>query len=137
MEDKLLRVGTTYLPVQNVEQSTKWYVENLGADLSYQDEKKSIINLANQSFFLVKAKENATSNFIDTDDIERFSTTFEVNGLQALENLHKDFVSRGIKVGDIEDRGHSGRNFVFTDPDGNTFDVWSELSPSFRERFQI
>ena len=40
-------------------------------------------------------------------------------------------------LGDIEDRGHSGRNFVFMDLDGNKFDVWSELSPSFKKMFEM
>lgn len=51
MSNKLVRVGTTYIPVTNVDISAKWYVKNLGAVLSYQDEEKVILNLADQSFF--------------------------------------------------------------------------------------
>ncbi|WP_449537672.1 VOC family protein [Ferdinandcohnia sp. Marseille-Q9671] len=134
MTNKLLRVGTTYLPVSNVKRSASWYEENLGAILTYIDDDKAILNFADQSFFLVQAKEGQTSNFIDAKGNERFSLTFEVDGLQALEMLHKDFSERKIEVGDIEDRGHAGRNFVFSDPDGNKFDVWSELSPQFKKR---
>ncbi|MGE8206798.1 VOC family protein [Heyndrickxia sp. NPDC080065] len=137
MSVKLLRVGTTYIPVNNVEQSAEWYLRNLGADLSYKDEDKAIINFANQSFFLVKANEKETSNFYDVAGNERFSITFEVNGLEALKALHNDFIERNVKVGEIENRGHSGRNFVFWDINGNKFDVWSELSPLFKEKFNI
>ncbi|PDZ72095.1 glyoxalase, partial [Bacillus pseudomycoides] len=42
-----------------------------------------------------------------------------------------------IKVGEIENRGHTGKNFVFYDLDGNKFDVWSELSSIFREKYLI
>ncbi len=42
---------------------------------------KQFLNLANQSIFLVKSKENQNSNFIDIYGEERFSLTFEVNGL--------------------------------------------------------
>ena len=59
----------------------------------------------------------------------------EVNGLQALEAIHRDFSDKQIRVGAIENRGHSGRNFVFFDIDGNKFDVWSELSPIFKEKY--
>lgn len=131
MNNKLIRVGTTYIPVTNVDISAKWYVNNLGAVLSYQDEEKVILNLANQSFFLVKAEENQSSNFIDINGNERFSMTFEVNGLNTLEELHSFFMGREMQVGNIENRGHAGRNFVFADLDGNKFDVWSELSPNF------
>ncbi|MFD1609102.1 VOC family protein [Oceanobacillus luteolus] len=135
MDEKLLRIGTTYIPVNNIERSTEWYKNKLGAEVSYQDEDKGIINLANQSIFLVKSDEHQSSNFIDIYGEERFSITFEVDGLDALKTIHKDFIDKGVKVGEIENRGHSGRNFVFYDIDGNKFDVWSKLSPSFKERF--
>lgn len=51
--------------------------------------------------------------------------------MAALESLHQEFTLMKMRVGEIEDRGHSGRNFVFKDIDGNQFDVWSELSPAF------
>ncbi|WP_404448652.1 VOC family protein [Sutcliffiella horikoshii] len=135
MTEKLWRVGTTYIPVADVKASAEWYTSNLGAELNYQDQDKAIINLAEQSLFLVKAKEGQTSNFIDTNGQVRFSLTFEVDGLSALERMHHDFVKQGIKVGEIENRGHKGRNFVFEDLDGNKFDVWSELSMKFKERY--
>lgn len=137
MNKKLLRGGTTYIPVSNVELSSEWYVNKLGAELSYKDEDKAILNFANQSFFLVKSKENQSSNFYDIYGVERFSITFEVNGLNALEAIHRDFIDKQIRIGAIENRGHSGRNFVFFDLDGNKFDVWSELSPIFKEKYLI
>ncbi|MCS0791761.1 VOC family protein [Cytobacillus firmus] len=137
MVEKLLRVGTTYIPVTNVDLSSDWYVNKLGAELSYKDQDKAILNIANQSIFLVKSKENQSSNFFDIHGNERFSLTFEVNGLNALEAIHQDFRQNGIKVGEIENRGHTGRNFVFYDLDGNKFDVWSELSPIFKEKYLI
>lgn len=134
---KLMRVGTTYIPVTNVELSSEWYINKLGAELSYKDEEKAILNFANQSFFLVKSQGNQNSNFIDIHGNERFSLTFEVNGLNTLQELHREFKEREIRVGEIEDRGHTGNNFVFYDLDRNKFDVWSELSPVFKEKFQI
>lgn len=60
--------------------------------------------------------------------------TFEVDGLAALIQLQNEFKDIGMNVGEIEDRGHTGRNFVFYDLDGNMFDVWSELSPEFKPK---
>ncbi|USK42255.1 VOC family protein [Cytobacillus oceanisediminis] len=137
MVEKLLRVGTTYIPVTNVDLSSDWYVNKLGAELSYKDQDKAILNFANQSIFLVKSNENQSLNFFDIYGNERFSLTFEVNGLNALESIHKDFRQNEIRVGEIENRGHTGRNFVFYDLDGNKFDVWSELSPVFKEKYLI
>ncbi|EFV74101.1 VOC family protein [Cytobacillus sp. FSL W8-0315] len=137
MVEKLLRVGTTYIPVTNVDLSSDWYVNKLGAELSYKDQDKAILNFANQSIFLVKSNENQSLNFFDIYGNERFSLTFEVNGLNALESIHKDFRQNEIRVGEIENRGHTGRNFVFYDLDGNKFDVWSELSPIFKEKYLI
>lgn len=135
LKEKLIRIGTTYIPVTNVGLSSEWYVNKLGAELSYQDEDKAIINLANQSIFLVKSNADQSSNFIDSYGAEHFSLTFEVNGLEALQTIHRDFISKDVKVGEIENRGHSGRNFIFCDIDGNKFDVWSELSSIFKKHF--
>ena len=132
MNGKLVRVGTTYIPVANATISSEWYVNKLGAELSHLDEDKAILNFANQSIFLVKSKENQSSNFYDSYGKEHFSITFEVNGLHELKKIHEEFTENEIKVGEIENRGHAGRNFVFYDLDGNKFDVWSELSPIFR-----
>ena len=137
MGEKLFRVGTTYIPVTNVDLSSDWYVNKLGAELGHKDQDKAILNFANQSIFLVKSNENQSSNFFDIYGNERFSLTFEVNGLNALKAIHRDFKENEIRVGEIEDRGHSGRNFVFYDLDGNKFDVWSELSPIFKEKYLI
>jgi predicted enzyme related to lactoylglutathione lyase len=135
MNEKLIRVGTTYIPVSNVERAAVWYEVELGAVVNYKDEEKAILDLANQSLFLVKAEKGQTANFLDCQGKVRFSMTFEVDGLDALHSLHKDFIDRGLVVGEIENRGHAGQNFVFRDPDGNRFDVWSELSPLFKEKF--
>ncbi|MHC2833815.1 VOC family protein [Bacillus sp. F9_6S_D1_P_5] len=137
MKNKLLRVGTIYIPVINVELSSEWYVNKLDAELSYKDKDKAILNFANQSFFLVKSQINQSLNFYDFCGEERFSLTFEVNGLNTLESIHNDFIKKEIKVGEIENRGHTGKNFVFYDLDGNKFDIWSELSPIFKEKYLI
>jgi len=136
MSETLIRIGTTYIPVSNVELSCEWYVSKLGAECSYRDSDKAILNFANQSFFLVRSMNNQNSNFIDCYGKEHFSLTFEVDGVSALETIHKNFRDQGIKVGELENRGHAGRNFVFYDLDGNKFDVWSELSPTFKEKYK-
>lgn len=132
MNKKLIRVGTTYIPVSNPRRSAQWYIEKLGAELNYEDEDKAILQLANHSVFLVKAQEGQFANFIDVHGKERFSLTFEIDGMAALKSLHQEFTLKKMRVGEIEDRGHAGRNFVFKDIDGNQFDVWSELSPAFK-----
>ncbi|EQB34937.1 hypothetical protein GCM10007111_35550 [Virgibacillus kapii] len=37
MNNRLLRAGTTYLPIKELELSITWYVHYLGAVLTYQD----------------------------------------------------------------------------------------------------
>ncbi|WP_409298901.1 VOC family protein [Peribacillus sp. SCS-26] len=133
MSGELIRIGTIYIPVLDVEKSSSWYVEQLGAELSYKDEDKAILNFAGHSVFLVESQEGQSSNFYDSHGEERFSLTFEVDGLHALKAIHSGFMDKKIRVGEIEDRGHAGKNFVFFDLDGNKFDVWSELSPQYKE----
>ncbi|MFE1243449.1 VOC family protein [Fictibacillus sp. NPDC058756] len=137
MKEKLQRVGTTYIPVTDIINSKDWYVNKLGAELSYLDEDKAILNLADQSIFLVRSHQGQTSNFKDFNGGVRFSLTFEVNGIEALETMHREFIKQEINVGKIENRGHAGRNFVFQDPNGNLFDIWSELSPKYKKLHMI
>ncbi|WP_406944354.1 VOC family protein [Halobacillus sp. SY10] len=132
MNHSLIRVGTIYLPVQEVDKSAVWYEEKLGADINYQDNQKAIVDLAGISIFLVKSSPEQTSNFLDEDGSERFAITFEVDGKEALRALHKKLKDKGVEVGEIENRGHPGLNFVFEDVNGNRLDVWSELSPAYR-----
>ena len=134
MNNQLIRVGTIYIPVKDPATSSEWYKEKLRAKLNYLDDDKAILNMADISLFLVKAVEQ-NSNFVDVNGTEQFILTYEVDGLEALASIHADFRGRGIEVGEIENRGHAGRNFVFYDLDGNKFDVWSELSREFKMRF--
>ncbi|AJD92872.1 glyoxalase [Jeotgalibacillus malaysiensis] len=135
MKNQLMRVGTVYLPVSDPGTSAIWYQEKLGAVTNYSDDEKVILDLADQSFFLVKAEQDQSANFVDHRGNERFSLTFEVDGEAVLQDLHYRLKGLGVQTGEIEDRGHAGRNFVFSDPDGNLFDVWSELSPAYKERW--
>ncbi|MEN2767578.1 VOC family protein [Ornithinibacillus xuwenensis] len=137
MNNYIKRVGTTYLPVKNPAASSEWYQTILGAIENYRDENKAILDLANQSFFLVKAKDGEKIGFIDNEGKTHFNFTFEVNGYEQLEAFNTFLKNQHVQVGEIEDRGHSGNNFVFYDLDGNLFDVWSELSPTFKEAYGI
>jgi catechol 2,3-dioxygenase-like lactoylglutathione lyase family enzyme len=134
MNTMLQRVGTIYLPVQNPELSSKWYQDMLGAVENYRDDDKAILAFANQSFFLVKARLGEKAAFQDEKGYEWFMMTFEVDGNEQLTELHSTLKEKGVTVGNIEDRGHRGNNFVFYDVDGNKFDVWSELSTLFKEQ---
>lgn len=139
MSSKLMRVGTIYLPVTNPKLSAEWFCTNLGAELSYMDEANNhaIINLAHQSFSLIQSEKGILANFITINDGLMFPFSFEVNGIDALKQLHQELQEKGVSVGKIEDREHPGRNFIITDPDGNKYDVWSELSVDFKEKYNI
>jgi catechol 2,3-dioxygenase-like lactoylglutathione lyase family enzyme len=134
-----MRVGTIYLPVSNPKLSAEWFCTKLGAELSYLDEgnNHTIINLAYQSFILIRSEKGILANFKTINDGVMFPFTFEVNGEDELKELHKELQDKNVLVGEIEDRGHQGRNFIITDPDGNNYDVWSELSNEFKKKYNI
>ncbi|MFC0524910.1 VOC family protein [Pontibacillus salicampi] len=135
MNSFLKRIGTAYLPVSNVGASSKWYQEHLDAIENFRSDDKAILAFANQSFFLIKSQEGQNLQFLDNSGKQHCPFTFEVDGMDQLRKFHHYLINAGISVGKIEDRGHPGYNFVFYDPDGNAFDVWSELSPDFNMRY--
>jgi catechol 2,3-dioxygenase-like lactoylglutathione lyase family enzyme len=139
MPSRLQRVGTIYLPVTNPKRSAEWFCTNLGAELDYMDEgnNHAIISLVHQSFILIQSEPGIHANFQTINDGLIFPFTFEVNGESELVQLHKELKDKGVLVGEIEDRGHPGRNFIIIDPDGNRYDVWSELSTEFKEKYNI
>lgn len=139
MTSRLIRVGTIYLPVTDPKRSANWFCSNLGAELSFLDEENNhaILNLAHQSFILIQSEIGLTANFQTIRDGLMFPFSFEVNGEEELLRLHRELTDKGVTVGEMEDRGHAGRNFIITDPDGNRFDVWSELSNEFKEKYNI
>lgn len=137
MKTFIHRVGTIYVPVENPELSSKWYQEKLGAVENFRNDDKAILNFANQSFFLVKAKVGEKAIFQDHKGNEHFLMTFEVDGMEQLMAFHSALTEKGVTVEKIEDRGHPGNNFIFYDIDGNKFDVWSELSTTFKEKYSV
>jgi len=104
--------------------------------VNYLDEHKAILDLANQSFFLVKISLNKTSNFKNVQGAIQLSLTFEVNGVKEFETLRNQLIIKWVYVGEIENRGHAGKNFVFQDLHGNLFDECSELSLAFQQCMQ-
>lgn len=60
-----------------------------------------------------------------------------MNGLTALEEIHRDFITNEVRVGSIETEDMLGKNFVFHDIDGNKFEVWSELSTRFKTKYDV
>ncbi|WP_029190962.1 VOC family protein [Ornithinibacillus scapharcae] len=137
MNKFIKRVGTTYLPVEDPRVASDWYQSKLGAVENYQDEDKAILDFAHQSIFLVKAPAGEKNSFKDAKGNEHFALTFEVDGFEQLKEFHAYLMENGVEVGEIEDRGHTGNNFVFYDLDGNKFDVWSELSSTYKELLGI
>lgn len=137
MSKFIKRVGTTYLPVTDPETASLWYQSKLGAVENYQDENKAILDFAQQSIFLVKAPSGEKNSFRDIMGNEHFALTFEVDGYEQLKEFHAFLKENNVEVGEIEDRGHPGNNFVFYDLDGNKFDVWSELSSTYKELLGI
>lgn len=88
----LKRVGTTYLPVSDLKKATSWYTENLEAEVSYQDAEKTILNLADQSFFLIASAPHQSNSFLDVHEQAWFGLGFEVDGEDSLLAFHEQCV---------------------------------------------
>ncbi|WP_028785080.1 VOC family protein [Thalassobacillus devorans] len=127
----MFKVGSIFIPVTNLEESMKWYQENLGAifvdkwDFGERgagfvfkkgDAQLGLIEVENPQpteFEVVKGKKNSYYNFLVTD----------------IHEAHQDLYKKGVVVSKIDDFGGMYA-FEFLDPDGNPFSIVNEVEGS-------
>ncbi|CAM3713426.1 VOC family protein [Marinicrinis lubricantis] len=125
----LKKVHCNYLPVSNLEATTKWYQEIFGLQVRKCDpDEGSILILGDgQWLFLLESNEKRTANFMthqwEGKAYEMFSLTFEVENIV---ELHKKMREHKVEVEPLVDHGSCGLQFKFKDPDGNKFNVWQD-----------
>ncbi|MBP1996244.1 VOC family protein [Paenibacillus eucommiae] len=109
------------IPVSNLQSSANWYGEHFGFKIVTED-----------SIFLELMTESGVRILFQHNDHNINShMTYSGGTLQSAygfivsdaELLYKEFIDKGINVGELFD--YQGKSFSFYDPDGNYIEVWS------------
>ncbi|GGD00480.1 hypothetical protein GCM10007216_34040 [Thalassobacillus devorans] len=127
----MFKISSIFIPVSNLEESMRWYQENLGAifvdswDFGDRgagfifeegDAQMGLVEVENPQpteFEVVKGKKNSYYNFLAED----------------IQQAHQTLYQKGVVVSKIEDFGGMTA-FEFLDPDGNPFSVVNEVEGS-------
>lgn len=142
--NKLLftRIGYTYLPTKNIDESITWYTKNLGLKLINKFEDRGS-NIAVLHYPHVNA---IALLLIETRDynplyIVRNGSKFPVMAMNCtdIEYTHKVLKDNKVEVSDIRTLGEQeAKYFYFKDNEGNLLEAaWSIWDPldEFKEDF--
>lgn len=142
--NKLLftRIGYTYLPTKNIDESITWYTKNLGLKLINKFEDRGS-NIAVLHYPHVNA---IALLLIETRDynplyIVRNGSKFPVMAMNCtdIEYTHKVLKDNKVEVSDIRTLGEQeAKYFYFKDNEGNLLEAaWSKWDPldEFKEDF--
>lgn len=129
-------IPSVYIPVNNLEESSRWWVDHFNLDFIVPlkpESEQAILKLGDgQWLHLVKTRGDQATNSVSKKD-DMFSLTFEV---REIEKLYQRCMENGVKIEALELREDCGINFNFFDPDGNKFDV-NENIYMHRTEFEI
>ncbi|MEK8130058.1 VOC family protein [Paenibacillus filicis] len=112
-----------FVPVTNLERSTKWYTEMLGFEIIQRDEPNATVLMMNDHrvvFCLVLSFEiehrSFPKNNYQVEQYFNFHTKDVNSSYQALKE-------KGADIGEIEQFDGGIRGFSLRDPDGNKYGV--------------
>jgi len=118
-------INCIYLPVSNIQESAKWYVENLHLELLkevHEHSTQAQLKISSeQTIFLIKVANIFNLTYFEVDGNEQCVLTLEVSNIQ---QLHEKLRSNSIEIDDFEDNDGCGLSFKIKDPDGNMIDIW-------------
>lgn len=132
MENRIIftRVGYSYLPTTNIENSIDWYIKNLGLKLISKFEDRGsligVLHYPHKNAIAVVLIETENSRPLK---IIRNGVDFPVMAMNCLdiEYTHKVLKERGVEVDSIKILGEGeAKYFYFKDNEGNLIEAaWS------------
>ena len=120
----MFTVGSIFIPVTDVQQSTSWYENNLGVKKidSWEEGAGFYFPGGSTQLALIKVDAKQPTEFVIQGRKKNVYFNFVV---QDIEAAHKHLAENGVVTTAIEDFGDM-KGFDFFDPDGNPFSVVNE-----------
>ncbi|WP_078596270.1 VOC family protein [Evansella clarkii] len=122
MENKFYYGTGIFIPVSDLNKSTKWYKEMLGFEMLHSDAPEAntmTMKGLNTIFCLVTCE--------DIKQPEFPKNNYDVRGYfniltKDIDKVYEELIEKGAQVSDIHDYGNV-RGFTLTDLDGNQFGI--------------
>ncbi|MET1014460.1 MAG: VOC family protein [Paenisporosarcina sp.] len=129
MTHLISHIATLEIPVTNIEVSLAFYIDILGAEVHFQDEKTAMLTMKSKgvpTIFLVETEEISGLSFRNTNnDIVHSIIDFYT---PSLTELYEWLKVKQVEVGPLNLHGEFG-GFGFKDPDGNWLSACNILHP--------
>ncbi|WP_010095009.1 VOC family protein [Ornithinibacillus scapharcae] len=107
------------VPVNNLEQSLKWYTEVLGLQLRFTQDNLAVLALKSGALYVLVEADHDSQGHFTVNGHPEFSVGFTTTRIR---ELHSYLAERDVRVEPIqEDQGHNF--FCFYDPSGNKLQV--------------
>ncbi|TFD99928.1 VOC family protein [Jeotgalibacillus sp. R-1-5s-1] len=124
----MFRVGSIFIPVTNMEQSSRWYEENFGVKIIdvWEGGAGFYFPDSDTQLGLVKVDSPQVSEFTTSENQRNGYFNFVV---EDIDETYRSLQNKGIRTSDIGEFGGM-KFFDFFDPDGNPFSVVNEVKGS-------
>ncbi|GIO23053.1 VOC family protein [Oceanobacillus sp. J11TS1] len=124
----MFQIGSIFIPVTDIEKSTDWYKQYLGAKLidSWEGRSGLYLPIGSTQLGLIKVTESQPTEFTIKGSQKNSYYNFVVDDITA---AHQHFKSNDIATTEIMRFGDM-KFFDFFDLDGNPFSVVNEMKGS-------
>ncbi|MGN7477703.1 VOC family protein [Solibacillus silvestris] len=124
----MFKIGSIFIPVTNIEESTKWYEKFLGVKVieRWEDGVGFYLPTGSTQLALVKVETTQPTEFTAKGNEKNSYYNFIVDDI---ETAHQHFKNNNIAITELDDFGGM-KCFDFFDLDGNPFSVVNEVDGS-------
>src|SRR5690242_2106176 len=133
MAAKSVHLQVVEIPVKDLEESAKWYMDMFDIGLHFKDDDEIGLGMNGMGFILVRSNEIPRLDFISAKGEIKPILTFQVDNIH---ELREEMVNKGVDALEMMYKPGGGYSFQFFDPNGNHLGIWGGWPKEEDERLR-